>query len=430
MSPERDVSTLLGRRIAELTGESPDASRLARQQLRLDQRMRRPAGRRRLALALAAGVAAGVVGVLVLRSSAPPALRFSIDGGSAPSAAPVWVRAPAGRAVEIAFADGSALALEGGAVGRVVDVTSGSVRAALESGRMQARIHHRPGVEWVVDAGPYHVRVEGTVFTVTWTPASETLEVSVAEGIVRVDSDAKIQAQTRVTAGHTLRIGGDGKDVVLGSAAEAPGGAPPVAAPPPALPTSRLPPPHVRRAAPPPAGPVGGDGSSHVRAGWREAAARGRYAEAHAEAIQQGLFDDLTRADAETLWELATIARYARDAKRARDVLLRLREVGPPSERTHLAAFFLGAVAADLGRNESEAVEWLETYLREDAAGALREEAFGRLMRSASALGRPAEAAKAAARYLREFPRGAYQKAAHEMAREPYDERKENPREP
>ena len=57
---------------------------------------------------------------------------------------------------------------------------------ALQDGTLRAHVAHRPGAEWVLQAGPFSVTVHGTVFDLSWRQASEVLVVALHEGQVSV----------------------------------------------------------------------------------------------------------------------------------------------------------------------------------------------------------------------------------------------------
>ena len=73
-----------------------------------------------------------------------------------------------------------------GARGRLRSVDTNGARLALEHGTAALRITPNRERRWLVEAGPFLVTVKGTVFTVSWDPASERFELALQHGRVVV----------------------------------------------------------------------------------------------------------------------------------------------------------------------------------------------------------------------------------------------------
>lgn len=148
----------------------------------------------RAALLVAAAVALGVVGLgayaaaVALRSRGEPGV--VVEGGAFEEGAAFeeGSGAPAGRAgaATMRFKDGSEVALAAGARGKLAGVTDRGARVVLTEGEARVKVAHRPDGEWVIDAGPFSIRVTGTVLDVGWSSAEEALTVRVLEGSVTV----------------------------------------------------------------------------------------------------------------------------------------------------------------------------------------------------------------------------------------------------
>ncbi len=77
------------------------------------------------------------------------------------------------------------------------------------------------------------------------------------------------------------------------------------------------------------------------------------------------------------------------------------------------SALLLGKIAADQQGSPGDAIDWFETYLREEPGGPLAEEALGRILE----LSAPDAARGAAARYLARYPDGSRAALARSLIR-------------
>jgi hypothetical protein len=138
-----------------------------------------------------------------------------------------------------------------------------------------------------------------------------------------------------------------------------------------------------------------------VVSGWLALARDGKYREAVSAAERGGLARIYQSASAEDLLELARSARLAGRSDVEHDALLACRQhyKGQPSGAK--AAYLLGSAAGP-----KEAVQWFETYLREQPSGVLSREAAGRLIESQQRAGNAVGARDAATRYLASYPDG------------------------
>jgi transmembrane sensor len=333
-------------------------------------------------------------------------------GTATPGVPGQWVAAANAERIPLRFSDGSVVRLEPSARARVVDVTDTGGRVALESGTVHAEIIHRERTRWVVDAGPFEVRVTGTKFDVAWDPSQRQFTLALLEGSVAV-SGCDLARPRVVTAGETFhaRCRDDGP---VGAEDPAPARVPtpvrPADAPPVvALPPSRAAIPPTRTAAPnpdvsPPEGPT-----------WREALTLGHYAQALELAESAGLSSVCASADAGTLMELADAARFAGRPDRAEVILLEVRRRFPGDARAATAAFHLGRIAFDDDAAFADAALWFDRCLAELPAGPLAREASGRRMEALDKSGDRAGAARAAKAYLESFPTGPHARLARSL---------------
>src|SRR6185369_8028716 len=108
------------------------------------------------------------------------------------------------------------------------------------------------------------------------------------------------------------------------------------------------------------------------------------------------------------LFALADAGRFFGLHARAGDALNALRRRFPGTPEAGTAAFTLGRIAFENENAYARAARWFDTYLREQPAGALMGDAFGRLIEAELRSGDRAGARASAQQYLRRFPGGPY----------------------
>jgi TolA-binding protein len=145
--------------------------------------------------------------------------------------------------------------------------------------------------------------------------------------------------------------------------------------------------------------------SAEHKPDFRELATAGRYREALALVEQQGFGAECESLSARDLLTLASTARLAGRADRAREAYLAVRRRFPSSSEAGISAFSLGRLASDGGR-ASDAMAWFKQYLSEQPSGALSREAAGRLLELLKQSGDEAQARAAATSYLKHYPNG------------------------
>lgn len=366
------------------------------------------------ALVLVAAACGAVLAALLWLSAGPRSLTYRVADRA--GAVGEWVAADAASPLTLRFSDESSLSLVPGARARVTTTSARGADVLIERGGVHAKISHPSrSTRWAVRAGPFEVRVTGTVFDASWDPTTESFELTMHEGSVVV-SGPHIPPERAVVAGERLRVSvREGRmELTTGPAAAAPPAPqacaqPIVVAPAPAI-----------EAAPPPGATPSAAPQVAVRASaqaeapaWKELAARGKYREALAAAEAAGFDAEVARASPSELLLLADAARLGGSPARARAALLGARSRFGARGHT---AFLLGKIAADQGGSAGDAATWMETYLREDPRGAFAEQALGRLVE----LSRrdPEAASRAAARYLARYPNGAHAALARSLVTE------------
>lgn len=354
-----------------------------------------------------------VLGLWIARTPRPLSFDVASNGGGRPGVVGEWVAAEPGVPLSLRFSDTSTLALAPGGRMRVTTTNPRGADVLIERGSVHAVIAHvAKEARWAVRAGPFEVRVTGTVFDAAWDPLTESFELVMHEGSVIVTGPL-IPPERAVVAGERLRVSvrdarmeltkGPQIVVTVGPPATPAPDPPPSAEPAPAPSPSADPAPAHANA------PEHAVASEHAPA-WKELAAAGKYRDALAAAEAAGFEQEVARASAAELMLLADAARLGGSPARARAALLAARS---RFGARGLTAFLLGKIAADQGGSSGDAITWLETYLREAPRGAFAEQALGRIVELSRRDGDAG--ARAAARYLAKYPNGAYAALARSL---------------
>lgn len=292
--------------------------------------------------------------------------------------------------VELDFSDGTVVTVERNSRARVGETTHRGARFLLESGRMAFNVVPRADRgDWSVEAGPFQVRVTGTVFTVEWIAAEGALSVEVERGRVIVEG-----------AGQRRELGpGDSfhhrEEVAVtevptqaqpaAAKAEADVSRPVVAAQP--MPEQKSP-------------------------SWLALVAAGSYAAVLEAAHNGGLRACCEGCSQADLRALADAARLSGNASLADRVLLAQRARFAGTDDAAVAAFLLGRSAEE--RGDPRAVSWYDTYLAEAYHGRFAGDAMGRKMLLAAKSDR-SSGAQVAGQYLVRFRAGAYSRHAQSV---------------
>jgi len=368
----------------------------------------------RLSLVGALAAASAVAVVSVVRSgrqpwrAAPPALTYSIEGGSVVDGG--YLRESGGGGIKLSFVAGTEFILTPGTRSRLRAVDASGARIAIEHGTASFQVTPAPAGDrrWQVDVGPFLVTVKGTVFTVSWDAATEKFELKLRHGRVTVTGPVT-GGEIALRAGQRLLVDlPQGETVISEPKPEealdvSAGPAAPAAEPPPERPS-------VARAGKPAAASAG-------ERRWGVALAAGQLDRILAEAERAGLKATLERAPGDDLLALADAARYRRRMDLARDALLAARRRFPDSPRSLDAAFRLGRVEEASDRGLAPAIEWYDEYLTRAPTGTYASEALGRKMTLMSKLGGASRARPIAEEYLRRFPAGTYAGPARAFVR-------------
>lgn len=372
----------MGAAQAELR-ERGSAARHARMREHVLARAAEPrtsAGSRWWAWSLATGAVAAAV-LLAWIAVRPGPLTFEVQGAGEAGMAQAFVAAD-DEPLALSFSDGSAMKLRPRTRVRVGALRDDGADLVLESGTVEATLEPRTSGSWTVAAGPYRVLVIGTAFWVRWVPETETFELELSRGAVKVQGPG-IEGVREVAEGEHVVIAGRHEVAVAEDVPAVRADEPDAITIDEAEPEEGGPEPEPRASA------RRGSGSKPSRAAggatggsiedWRRLAHQGSYREAIAAAEAAGFSRLCGSLDAAALLELADAGRYARKTARAREALLALRKRFPGTEAAAAASFDLGRLASGGAKRCGDATQWFRTYLRERPQGSMADAARHRI---------------------------------------------------
>ena len=335
-----------------------------------------------------------------------------------------WISNDGDKMLPIVFENGTKFVLNRKSAAKVVEADSRRVRIDLNKGAVTAKVNGNGKTEWVVEAGPYTVKVLGTEFQVVWDADKERLKVAVSSGHVSVSGVSIGEQGVILKAGNRLVSDSRGAHIsTRASIAENEDpeplldstDAPPV---PPSLSEEPATDDSIERDEPTGAAsmrdatrkaPSAVTNTEHSsKPPWRVAVEAGDLRGAIKAMEQSDAFRVGAEADIETVWRLAEEARRVRRPDLSDSLFEAVRRRSPGTERAATAAFLLGKTALDVHRDAMSAKRWLNTYLNESPNGALAEEARGRLMEALVSLGYRDETRRVAADYLIRYPSGSF----------------------
>jgi hypothetical protein len=347
--------------------------------------------------------------------SEPPVAVSRIDGGTELEGGYLAQSGAVG--VKVIFSEGSTFALTPGARGRLRSVARDGAHLAVEHGTASLEITQSRTHRWLVEAGPFLVTVKGTVFTVSWDPASERFELRLRHGRVVV-SGPVVNGGIALEAGQRLVVSLPRAETLItreppGEVAPAPIDVAALAPAPPSAAPRRAPSTAARPASASPA-----KGARTRR--WAADLASGNWDRILADADGDGIDATLEHADREELFALAAAARYRRRTDLARSALMAERRRFPREARSLDALFLLGRVEELRERGTAaQAIAWYDEYLNQAPTGPYAAEALGRKMILTNDAAGPERARSIAREYLLRFPTGSHAGAAHALERAP-----------
>ena len=320
------------------------------------------------------------------------------------------------------FSDGTKLALMPGARGRVVTVDAQGARVMLDDGEAHVVVVPRMGTQWLFDAGPFLVRVQGTEFDLAWKGDEGRLDLRLHKGLVSVTGPVSDQAIS-MRAGQWLTVRLATHEVFVRNLDQAAAEGSSIGVTPPSVSATPL-----LAPAPEPAPP-----DNHLRArrpsrasvapppdfNWASARAGGDWNRILEFATKRGIERTLVERSSEDLALLADAAHYLHRDDIAEDALLAQRGRFPGSTRAKDAAFLLGRIVEAKSGGASKALIWYDRHLEEAPDGVYASEALGRKMIVLGRLHGEQAARPVAEEYLRRYPAGTYARAARAYAKKP-----------
>ena len=198
MNPPGDEPTDLRvlNRLTKLVRDSirrPNAAELERSLDLLSTRAARPTSRRARVMRWSrAGLGALFCSLLAVQAASLwrgrvrelPALDYRVEGGSVLAGG--YLRAAGNGGVRLFFNGGTQVALLPGARGRVLSADTAGTRVVLDQGSASFDVARSKERSWLVEAGPFSVAVQGTLFTAAWDPKNERFELRLEHGRVAV----------------------------------------------------------------------------------------------------------------------------------------------------------------------------------------------------------------------------------------------------
>lgn len=354
------------------------------------------------AVGFSVAVAAGVAFALW-----PSQLHYDVRGAEVAGG---WIQSR-GAVGSVSFSDGSQVGMQPGS-SLAIDVTgSHSARTRLAQGDLEVSVKHERSTDFRFLAGPYQVHVVGTKFQLVWRPEQQLFSVAMREGRVQVTGPNGLDRA--VSAGETLRIGGNEAPVAVAHNDAPVVPVPPSPATPSALDSDGALTPHApTQAANTRVNSAPAQHSDGVS--WSALVAKGQFADVVKDAEAIGTERVLRERGVGEISALAHAAHYTGRSALAVSAWSALRERFPGQKPARQAAFFLGRVFDQQGRR-AEALRWLNTYLSEAPSDVYSSEALGRKLTLVNKLEGTLAARNVAREYVKRFPRGAYAHAAREI---------------
>jgi len=399
---------------AQLDARPADLARIrARMLSRLSTRQR-AAGRPYLLVAAAVcAIAAGVL--FASRLSVWNAVPGPVN--NPPSR---WLLAPPDDTAEMTFADGSAISLSASSSARVLQTAPHAVRVLLEQGEATVQVTRTKQTSWLLEAGPFHVIVTGTRFSLSWNADDQIFTLALHEGSVLIDGpmlkDAtRIAAGQQVTAEVTLRRF---EISALDAPAEEDSTMPGMDTRPAFSSSLKIGAVAKEKPADKPSPVPVAEARTKERSLWQQLCAAGEFNQVVHEARQRGLQPTMETASLDDLMALGEALRLTRNRMLAQQVYEAVRRRFAGTAQSSTAAFHMGRTAFDQQHAYGVAARWLEIYLQEAPDGAFARDALGRLMEAQQKSGNRSAAMRSAHTYLERYPDGVHASIAAALLKE------------
>ena len=375
------------------------------EQLRLRERRRK----RRMATAgaMLAGVALGTF--VAVQPNWGQKITYRIGGAGENASVGSYVSAPLDKSISLQFSEGSHVVFEPNARGRVTQTTRHGAMMVIEEGHARADIVHQKQTDWRVYAGPYVVSITGTSFDVGYEMSTQTFELNMRSGSVRVAGPG-LANPIEVNSSQHIVLSVPNADAASGRTRAPTGAAKPTPDTAPGPPGTcdpvagarmldfKLPESQERS-------PASGATPNHPVT-WSQLASTGQYHRIMELAEQQGPDKVLASASNADLMAFGNAARFEGRWHSAKRAYLAVRDRFAGTSSAISAAYFLGRVSEST--DPSAAITWYDRYVAEAPAGAWVAEATGRRMAILYKTQGAAAANRAAKDYLQKYPEGPY----------------------
>lgn len=407
-----DLNSLekLGQAVRRASDESASPQKTvlqAKERALANWKPRSSMNKRRVAFVVA--FATLLVTLAFVRPKTKPAITYSVGSQESAGTLGAWIAAES-NAIPLRFSEGTLVTIEPGARARVTGTNAHGATMLVERGRAHAKVVHLgQTTSWLVHAGPFDVKVVGTEFDVAWDPTKEVFDIRVTEGKVIVKGPLLDEGRA-VSKSEVLRVDMQHKSSELRTENPHPQVTTNSVPDEPKATTADVLPEKLQEVAPTPAITTAVEKPLSIPT-WQKLATAGKHREALEAAERSGFDHILATSPAPILLELADAARFAGSPARARQALIRARELGARGR----SAFLLGKLAADSERAPADAITWFQRYLEESPTGGLAEQALGRIVELEDRLGHRETAQKAAQSYLQRYPGGAYETLARRV---------------
>lgn len=395
------------RRASDEAASSEQTVRQAKERALANWNKRAAKAKRRAIFILA--FATVLVAFALIRPKPESAITYSVGAQESTGTLGAWIAAES-NAIPLHFSEGTLVTIEPGARARVTGTNAHGATMLVERGRAHAKVVHLgQTTSWLVHAGPFDVKIVGTEFDVAWDPTREVFDIRVNEGKVIVKGPLLDEGRA-VSKSEILRVDIQHKSSEVRADNLDPEITANAAANDPNPTTIEIPREKSHQSLPEP-NPVVPIVKPLAIPKWQKLAAEGKHREALEAAENAGFDHILATSPAPILLDLADEARFAGSPKRARQALLRARELGARGR----SAFLMGKLAADADHAPTDAITWFQRYLEESPSGGLAEQALGRIAELEDRRGNREAARKAAQSYLQRYPGGAYETLARRV---------------
>ncbi|MBN2529411.1 MAG: FecR domain-containing protein [Deltaproteobacteria bacterium] len=433
---------LMGQVQREIGSGAEDSMMVRHEQMFINALMARNRERLRqrwLVVSTALAVLTVITVFLALLCQSPTQLNYRTTNVQMSSTSADWLLAPSDGEGLIRFEQGSQFRLSSRSSVQMMSHSSDLVQLALISGKMHARVIGNGKTQWKINAGPFVLSVSGTAFSVIWKADRSIIAVEVEKGPVLVQGALLSEHGIELQGGNAVWVDAqngtvkmspkilsldavhhasiqlepidvyqvdvfnsrlrmsDKRDtvvdapVLLNSEAN----------------NDRL---VIRRT---PDGDAVGAMSPIPE--WLLAYRRENYSEALLRARATGVDEIMEESSADQLWCLAETARQLGEAQLQQQVLERIRQRFPESDKSKVAAYMLGHILLAHPHEKGLAARWFKMYLQEASRGKMRQEAYRSLMTAYWESGQMVRARDTAEQYLDEYPNGLYAFRALEL---------------